>query len=94
MKSFLIIPVFIAVFYLGCSKDEPPAPGDSDIVYVCLSNSAKTYHTHRDCSSLKQCNDKILEVTRGKARENERIICMVCKKKDDENLKMNKDSTK
>ncbi len=69
----------------SCSKEEPPVPGDNDIVYVCSGNSASTYHTQRDCSSLKSCKQDVLEVTRRKARENERIICMNCKKKDDEN---------
>ncbi len=83
MKQLILVMFFILVFAAGCSKDEPPAPGDNDIVYVCTSNSAKTYHTQRDCGSLKQCKEDVLEVTRRKARENERIVCMTCKKKDD-----------
>ncbi len=79
----LTVSVLIAISFLGCSKDEPPVPGDSDIVYVCSSNSAKTYHTQRDCGQMKSCSAEVLEVTRRKARENERIICMTCKKKED-----------
>jgi len=83
MIKYLII--FVLAFVLcSCAKDEPPAPGDSDIVYVCSSNSAKTYHTYRDCGALKSCKEDILEVTRRKARENERIICMNCKKREED----------
>lgn len=84
--------LLIAIMFFSCAKDEPPAPGDSDIVYVCSSNSAKTYHTQRDCGQMKSCSADVLEVTRRKARENERIICMTCKKREDE-LK-NKDTAK
>jgi len=83
MKLLLIIPIILFTL-TGCGKEEPPAAGDNDIVYVCSSNSAKTYHTQRDCGSLKSCKEDVLEVTRRKARENERIVCMNCKKKDDE----------
>ena len=62
--------------------------GDNDIVYVCTSNSAKTYHTYRDCGSLKSCKEDVLEVTRRKSRENERIICMNCKNREDKEMKM------
>ncbi|HWA07795.1 MAG TPA: hypothetical protein VG961_14685 [Ignavibacteria bacterium] len=77
IKYFVLIAVCLILF--SCSKEEPPLPGDNDIVYVCTSNSAKTYHTYRDCGSLKQCSADVLEVSRKKARENERIICMNCK---------------
>ncbi len=76
--------LFVLFLFTGCSKEKPPAVGDNDIVYVCSSNSAKTYHTQRECGSLKSCKEDVLEVTRRKARENERIVCMNCKKKDDE----------
>ncbi len=74
-----ILLILVSFTFFSCSKDEPPLPGDNDIVYVCTSNSAKTYHTFRDCGSMKQCSADVLEVTRKKARENERIICMNCK---------------
>jgi len=77
LRYFLLFVSAIILF--SCSKDEPPLPGDSDIVYVCSSNSAKTYHTFRDCGSMKQCSEDVLEVSRKKARENERIICLNCK---------------
>ncbi|NOS83973.1 MAG: hypothetical protein HOP31_02435 [Ignavibacteria bacterium] len=87
--SLLFLVLFVLV---SCSKDEPPLPGDSDIVYVCSSNSAKTYHTFRDCGSMKQCSEEVLEVSRRKARENERIICMNCKNRETD--KKQKDSVK
>ena len=87
MLKITVILILFGFILNGCSKEEPPAPGDSDIVYVCTSNSAKTYHTLRDCGSLKQCKEDVLEVTRKKARENERIICMNCSKKQDSNSK-------
>ena len=87
MLKITFITIFYCLLLTGCSKEEPPAPGDSDIVYVCTSNSAKTYHTLRDCGSLKQCKEDVLEVTRKKARENERIICMNCSKKQEGNSK-------
>lgn len=87
MLKETIFVITLCIILTGCSKDEPPAPGDSDIVYVCTSNSAKTYHTFRDCGSLKQCKEDVLEVTRKKARENERIICMNCSKKQEGNSK-------
>ncbi len=90
--KYLIVLIFLFLF-ASCSKEEPPAVGDNDIVYVCSSNSAKTYHTFRDCGSLKSCKEDILEVTRRKARENERIICMNCKKREEEQER-NKDSVK
>lgn len=90
--KILSVSLFIAILFFGCAKEEPPVPGDSDIVYVCSSNSAKTYHTQRDCGSLKSCSADVLEVTRRKARENERIICMNCKKREEEQKQ--KDSTK
>jgi hypothetical protein len=77
----------------SCGKDEPPDPRANDYVYVCSSNSAKTYHIFRDCSALKSCKEDVLEVTRRKAQENERIICMNCKKREDEGNK-NRDSVK
>jgi hypothetical protein len=83
MMKFLFI-LTIALVLSSCAKDEPPVPGDSDIVYVCSSNSAKTYHTYRDCGSMKSCKEEVLEVTRKKARENERIICSNCKKREEE----------
>lgn len=94
MRSLLITAILTFTLLSGCSKDDPPVPGDNDIVYVCTGNSAKTYHTQRDCGSLKQCREDVLEVTRRKARENERIICMNCKKKEDEKQQQNKDSVK
>jgi len=68
----------------SCGNDEPPDPRANDYVYVCSSNSAKTYHTFRDCPSLKNCSKDILEVTRRKAQENERIICSNCNKREAE----------
>ena len=91
LRIFLIM-FFAAAAFGGCSKEEPPAPGDNDIVYVCSSATAKTYHTQRDCGQMKSCSADVLEVTRRKARENERIICMTCKKKEDGQNQ--KDSTK
>ena len=84
MKSLIFVISIVLFSFISCSKEEPPMPGDNDIVYVCTSNSAKTYHTQRDCGSLKQCKEDVLEVTRRKARENERIICMNCKKREEE----------
>lgn len=81
--KFTLAALLIFAF-CSCSRQEPPAPGDNDIVYVCTSNAAETYHTFRDCGRLKQCRQDIYEVTRRKARENERIICVTCKKRDDE----------
>jgi len=92
MKKIFITSIFISVLIISCSKEEPPAPGDNEIVYVCASSSASTYHTRRDCGSIKQCSEKILEVTRRKARENERIICSVCSRKDSGEI--NKDTLK
>lgn len=85
-----LIVTLLLILFSSCTKEQPPAPGDNDIVYVCTSNSAETYHTFRDCGRLKTCRQDILEVTRGKARENERIICITCKKREDE---ISKDST-
>jgi hypothetical protein len=93
MKKLILLFLLIIFIIPGCSKEEPPVPGDNDIVYVCTSNSAKTYHTHRECGSLKQCKEDVLEVTRKKARENERIVCMTCKKKDDETNQGNQKDT-
>lgn len=76
---FFVIPVIL----FSCSKEEPMTPEDSQIVYVCTSNSATTYHTDRNCPRLKNCGADILEVTRRKARENERIICSDCARRDD-----------
>ncbi|MBE2219219.1 MAG: hypothetical protein IAE90_13495 [Ignavibacteria bacterium] len=89
---FILISLLTAAVFFACAKDEPPVPGDSDIVYVCSSNSAKTYHTQRDCGQMKSCSADVLEVTRRKARENERIVCMTCKKREDEQKQ--KDSVK
>ncbi|MCU0372074.1 MAG: hypothetical protein MUE56_02370 [Ignavibacteria bacterium] len=88
LKIFLVIVSFIA---FSCSKDEPANPEDNQYVYVCTSNSAKTYHTDRNCVRLKTCKEDILEVTRKKARENERIICNDCSRRD---KKENNDSVK
>jgi len=85
MKYILfLLFIFISVFIISsCGKnDAPPDPRANDYVYVCSSNSAKTYHTFRDCPSLKNCSKDILEVTRHKAQENERIICSNCSKKE------------
>lgn len=75
---------FSFLFFSSCGKDEPPDPRANDYVYVCTSNAAKTYHTFRDCPSLKNCSKDILEVTRRKAQENERIICSNCSKRESE----------
>lgn len=80
-----IILILISIAVISCSSDEPPLPGDNDIVYVCTSGTAKTYHTFRDCGSIKQCSAEVLEVSRKKARENERIICMNCKNRENNN---------
>jgi hypothetical protein len=84
MKKFYLIPavIFFSVIFISCGKDNPPDPRANDYVYVCSSNSAKTYHTMRDCPALKNCSSDILEVTRRKAQENERIICSNCNKKE------------
>jgi hypothetical protein len=92
MKIISLIISLTLFLFFSCSKEEPPMPGDNDIVYVCTSNSAKTYHTFRDCGSLKSCKEDVLEVTRRKSRENERIICMNCKNREDKENK--KDSAK
>ena len=84
MLKYILLTV-ASIVIISCSKDEPPLPGDNDIVYVCTSNSAKTYHIFRDCGSMKQCSADVLEVTRKKARENERIICMNCKNRENTN---------
>jgi len=80
----LLIVLSFSVLFLSCGKDDPPDPRANDYVYVCSSNSAKTYHTFRDCPSLKNCSKDILEVTRRKAQENERIICSNCSKREAE----------
>jgi len=85
------ILIFIPLILFSCSKNEPVNPEDLQYVYVCSSNSAKTYHTDRSCSRLKNCGEDILEVTRKKARENERVLCSDCNKRD---KKSDKDSTK
>lgn len=82
-KIIYIILFIIPMILFSCSKEEPMTPEDSQIVYVCTSNSATTYHTGRNCSRLKNCGADILEVTRRKARENERIICSDCQKRDE-----------
>ncbi len=87
--NFLII-ILVTLAFASCSKNEPTDPKDLAIVYVCSSNSAKTYHTDRNCSGLKGCSKDILEVKVYKARENERIICNICNKRDKEAM----DSTK
>ena len=82
-KTTILFAVLFSAFIISsCGKDEPPDPRANDYVYVCSSNSAKTYHTFRDCSSLKNCSKDILEVTRRKAQENERIICSICNKRE------------
>lgn len=86
MMKLMLIFSFSLLLFSVC-REEPPAPGDNDIVYVCTSNASETYHTFRDCGKLKTCRQDVLEVTRRKARENERIICMTCKKREDEELK-------
>lgn len=84
MKNlFCIILFLIPLVFYSCSKEEPMTPEDSQIVYVCTSNSATTYHTDRNCSRLKNCSADILEVTRRKARENERILCSDCRKREE-----------
>jgi len=90
-KIIYIILIFIPLVFFSCSKDEPVNPEDSQYVYVCSSNSAKTYHTDRGCSRLKNCSEEVLEVTRKKARENERIICSDCDRRD---KKAGKDTVK
>jgi hypothetical protein len=86
LKKYLILfaVVFSVLIFNSCGKDKPPDPRANDYVYVCSSNSAKTYHTFRDCPSLKNCSKDILEVTRRKAQENERIICSNCSKREAE----------
>jgi hypothetical protein len=82
-KALILFTVLFSVLFISsCGKDEPPDPRANDYVYVCSSNSAKTYHTFRDCPSLKNCSKDILEVTRRKAQENERIICSICNKRE------------
>jgi hypothetical protein len=64
-KTLLLFTVIFSFLIISsCGKDEPPDPRANDYVYVCTSNSAKTYHTLRDCSGLKNCSKDILEVTR------------------------------
>ncbi len=90
-KLIIIFLIAVAAVFASCSKNEPLNPEDSQYVYVCTSNSAKTYHTDRNCSRLKNCGQEVLEVTRKKARENERIICSDCDKRD---KKSDKDTAK
>jgi len=90
--SLLIIVIISSTLFISCGKDDPPDPRANDYVYVCSSNSAKTYHTFRDCPSIKNCSKDILEVTRHKAQENERIICSNCSKRESE--KNNQDTLK
>ena len=86
LKKYIILFGFVitALLFNSCGKDEPLDPRANDYVYVCTSNAAKTYHTFRDCPSLKNCSKDILEVTRRKAQENERIICSNCSKREAE----------
>lgn len=90
-KIILVIAVFIPLVFFSCSKNEPENPEDNQYVYVCTSNSAKTYHLDRNCPRLKNCSEDILEVTRKKARENERIVCSDCEKR---KKKADKDTVK
>lgn len=82
MNKIIIATLFTLSFVIfSCSKDEPINPEDMQYVYVCSSNSAKTYHLERSCSRLKTCSEDVLEVTRKKARENERVVCSDCDKR-------------
>ncbi|MFA5012409.1 MAG: hypothetical protein WC644_10720 [Ignavibacteria bacterium] len=82
MKQIIIFTLFILSFvFFSCAKDEPVNPEDMQYVYVCSSNSAKTYHLERSCPRLKSCSEDVLEVTRKKARENERVVCTDCDKR-------------
>lgn len=82
MRKIIIITLFILPFvFFSCAKDEPVNPEDLQYVYVCSSNSAKTYHLERSCPRLKTCSEDVLEVTRKKARENERVVCTDCDKR-------------
>ena len=82
MRIIIITTLFALSFiFFSCAKDEPVNPEDNQYVYVCSSNSAKTYHIDRSCSRLKNCSEDILEVTRKKARENERVLCSDCDKR-------------
>lgn len=93
MYTKFTVLIFAGVISFSCGKNEVlNDPHENDYVYVCTSNSAETYHTFRECGKLKQCRQDILEVTRRKARENERIICITCKKREEESK--NKDSVK
>ncbi|CAN5576554.1 hypothetical protein BH10BAC5_BH10BAC5_13950 [soil metagenome] len=87
--NFLIF-IFVTLALASCSKNEPTDPKDLAIVYVCSSNSAKTYHTDKNCSGLKGCSKDILEVKVYKARENERTICNICYKRDKNEADTNK----
>jgi len=82
MRKIIIINLFVLAFiFFSCAKDELVNPEDNQYVYVCSSNSAKTYHIERSCTRLKNCSEDILEVTRKKARENERVVCSDCDKR-------------
>ena len=82
MKKLIITTLITLPFiFFACAKDEPVNPEDNQYVYVCSSNSAKTYHLERSCSRLKNCSEDILEVKTKKARENERVLCSDCDKR-------------
>ena len=80
MKKLIIGLSLLTFSY--CSSSPPVSEFTSinvNKVYICVSRSAKVYHSNKDCSGLRHCTHEIREITESDAiDEYHRRKCHIC----------------
>lgn len=51
----------------------------ADKVYVCTGGSSKKYHATANCTGLKSCKGRIVEMSKAEAEKLGRTPCKICK---------------
>ncbi len=74
------LTILILVFLTSCggNNKQEKYEVNPDCVFVCTGNSAKRYHSVKDCMGLSRCSEEILEMTIEEAEENDKSPCRLC----------------
>ena len=67
----------IGLFYYFKYGKESDIINKIETVYICTGKTAKTYHKHRNCRGLNQCESEIKEIPKSEV-ENIRTPCRLC----------------
>lgn len=71
MKRFLICFIVFLLTVCICSScgNSPKDDRDTEMVYICVSNTAYAYHKNESCQRLHQCTHEIKMVSKKEAEE-------------------------